>query len=39
VERRAEGGALGFLPDNQPDVDSASLFLQITALREAEAAA
>ena len=26
------------LPDNHPDVDPASLFLQITALREAEPA-
>src|SRR5882757_7519775 len=31
--------ALDLLPDNHPDVDPASLFLQITALREAEAAA
>ncbi len=28
--------ALDLLPDNHPDVDPASLFLQITALREAE---
>src|SRR3954464_11124927 len=31
--------ALDLLPDNHPDVDAASLFLQITALREAEPAA
>jgi len=30
--------ALDLLPDNHPGVDPASLFLQITALREAEAA-
>jgi hypothetical protein len=30
--------ALDLLPDNHPDVDSSSLFLQITALREAESA-
>jgi hypothetical protein len=30
--------ALDLLPDNHPDVDPASLFLQITALREAESA-
>ena len=29
-------GRLDLLPDNHPDVDPASLFLQITALREAE---
>lgn len=29
--------ALDLLPDNHPGVDPASLFLQITALREAEA--
>ena len=29
---------LDLLPDNHPDVDPASLFLQITALREAEPA-
>ncbi|MGE3995273.1 MAG: DUF1902 domain-containing protein [Variibacter sp.] len=28
--------ALDLLPENHPDVDPASLFLQITALREAE---
>jgi hypothetical protein len=28
--------ALDLLPDNHPDVDPASLYLQITALREAE---
>jgi hypothetical protein len=28
--------ALDLLPDNHPDVDPGSLFLQITALREAE---
>ncbi len=31
--------ALGLLPDNHPDVDPSSLFLQITALREAESVA
>ena len=31
--------ALDLLPENHPDVDPASLFLQITALREAEPAA
>jgi hypothetical protein len=31
--------ALDLLPDNHPGVDPASLFLQITALREAEQAA
>jgi len=31
--------ALDLLPDNHPDVDPASLFLQITGLREAEPAA
>ena len=31
--------ALDLLPDNHPTVDPASLFLQITALREAEPAA
>ena len=30
---------LDLLPDNHPDVDPASVFLQITALREAEPAA
>jgi len=30
--------ALDVLPDNHPDIDANSLFLQITALREAEAA-
>jgi hypothetical protein len=29
--------ALDVLPDNHPDIDPTSLFLQITALREAEA--
>jgi len=29
----------GHCPDNHPDIDPASLFLQITALREAEPAA
>lgn len=28
--------ALDLLPDNHPDVDPASVFVQITALREAE---
>jgi hypothetical protein len=28
--------ALDLLPDNHPDVDPSNLFLQITALREAE---
>jgi hypothetical protein len=31
--------AIDVLPDNHPDVDPASLYLQITALREAEPAA
>jgi len=31
--------ALDLLPDNHPGVDPATLFLQITALREAEQAA
>jgi Domain of unknown function (DUF1902) len=31
--------AIDLLPDNHPDIDPASLFVQITALREAEAAA
>ena len=31
--------ALDVLPDNHPDIDPASLFLQITALREAKPAA
>ena len=31
--------ALDLLPDNYPGVDPASLFLQITALREAESTA
>ena len=31
--------ALDLLPDNHPDIDPESLFLQITALREAEPAA
>ena len=30
--------AIDILPDNYPDVDPASLYLQITALREAEPA-
>jgi hypothetical protein len=30
---------LDLLPDNHPDVDPASVYLQITALREAEAVA
>jgi hypothetical protein len=30
--------ALDLLPDNHPDIDPASLFVQITALREAEPA-
>jgi hypothetical protein len=30
--------ALDLLPDNHPEIDPASLFLQITALREAEPA-
>jgi Domain of unknown function (DUF1902) len=31
--------AIDLLPDNHPDIDPASLFMQITALREAEPAA
>lgn len=30
--------ALDVLPDNHPDIDPANLFIQITALREAETA-
>lgn len=30
--------ALDLLPDNHPDIDPSALFLQITALREAESA-
>ncbi|MEZ5787844.1 MAG: DUF1902 domain-containing protein [Xanthobacteraceae bacterium] len=30
--------ALDLLPDNHPDIDPASLFMQITALREVEPA-
>ena len=36
---RISAMALDLLPDNHPDVDPHSLFLQITALREAEPAA
>jgi hypothetical protein len=36
---RISAMALDLLPDNHPGVDPASLFLQITALREAERAA
>jgi len=36
---RISAMALDLLPDNHPDVDPASLYLQITALREAEPAA
>jgi hypothetical protein len=36
---RVSAIALDLLPDNHPDIDPASLFLQITALREAEPAA
>ncbi|MBX3576601.1 MAG: DUF1902 domain-containing protein [Rhizobiaceae bacterium] len=31
--------AMDLLPDNHPEIDPASLYLQITALREAERAA
>ena len=31
--------ALDLLPDNHPDIDPSALYLQITALREAEPAA
>jgi hypothetical protein len=31
--------ALDVLPDNHPDIDPSQLYLQITALREAESAA
>ena len=31
--------ALDLLPDNHPDIDPASVFIQITAMREAEPAA
>lgn len=33
---RISAMTLDLLPDNHPDVDPASVFLQITALREAE---
>ncbi len=36
---RMSAMALDLLPDNHPDMDPASLFLQIAALREAEPAA
>ena len=36
---RLSAMALDLLPDNHPDVDPASLYLQINALREAEPAA
>jgi len=36
---RISAMALDLLPDNHPGVDPASVFLQITALREAERAA
>jgi hypothetical protein len=36
---RISAMTLDLLPDNHPDVDPASLYLQITALREAEPAA
>jgi hypothetical protein len=36
---RMSAMALDLLPDNHPTVDPASVFLQITALREAEVAA
>ena len=36
---RMSAMALDLLPDNHPDVDPAAVFLQITALREAEPAA
>jgi hypothetical protein len=36
---KISGMALDLLPDNHPDIDPASLFLQITALREAETSA
>jgi len=36
---RMSAMALDLLPDNHPDIDPAALFLQITALREAELAA
>jgi hypothetical protein len=36
---RVSAMALDLLPDNHPDVDPASVYLQITALREAEPAA
>ena len=35
---RMSAMALDLLPDNHPDIDPAALFLQITALREAELA-
>ena len=36
---RISAMALDLLPDNHPEIDAASLYLQITALREAEPAA
>lgn len=36
---RISAMALDLLPDNHPEIDPASLYLQITALREAEPAA
>lgn len=36
---RMSAMALDLLPDNHPEVDPASVYLQITALREAEPAA
>jgi hypothetical protein len=36
---RMSAMALDLLPDNHPDVEPASVFVQITALREAEPAA
>jgi hypothetical protein len=33
--QKSRAMALDLLPDNHPDVDPSSLFLQITALREA----
>lgn len=37
--RKISAMALDLLPDNHPGLDPASLYLQITALREAEPAA
>ena len=37
--QRMSAMALDLLPDNHPDIDPSSVYLQLTALREAEPAA